>query len=198
MPLKAVCKETNEVVYSFDFEDKLSLISKYPNLKCPLTNIDVYVRSRAEYVLHFVRKTKANIVMEHHPESVEHYLSKIEVIKSLRQEIELDTRLTGYKVEAEFPLPNIGKHGRIADVAVLSPYNQPVYICECQLSSITEEQLQQRTEDYESAGIDCIWILGKSANSDKNRKWLYSKFGVAYSLSFSEEEILSIRFLSKN
>jgi len=57
---------------------------------------------------------------------------------------------------------------------------------EVQLASITTEHLQERTNDYTLAGIDVVWWLGKSADTETNRAWCRCTFGYALSLAVYE------------
>ncbi|GFZ93336.1 competence protein CoiA family protein [Okeania sp. KiyG1] len=62
-----------------------------------------------------------------------------------------------------------GKY-RIIDVAIVMAYGD-IFAHEIQLASITPEQLEARSEDYRNIGIDVVWWLGKSANTQANREW---------------------------
>ncbi len=65
------------------------------------------------------------------------------------------------QIEYEFPIPEVR---RIADVVAKFP-NGWIVAHECQLASITVEELEKRTEDYLYAGVDVIWWLGKAADA---------------------------------
>ncbi len=52
------------------------------------------------------------------------------------------------------------------------------------LSSITNEDLQNRTNDYESLGIDSIWWLGKNADTEYNQNWCFNRFGYSLSIDY--------------
>lgn len=75
--------------------------------------------------------------------------------------------------EHRFTLAN-GKW-RIADVAFILPGGFDRVI-EIQLANITTEQLEERTSDYESIGVEVDWWIGGRAVSQKNSDWQYERF----------------------
>jgi hypothetical protein len=82
-------------------------------------------------------------------------------------------------------LPN-GRR-RIADVALIYPSGF-VEVHEIQLASITVDEIEQRTDDYASAGIPAQWWIGKS-NTDSHliRDCLRQQQGGFFVLEFSEQ-----------
>jgi len=79
-------------------------------------------------------------------------------------------------------LPN-GKY-RICDVAFNFPCGE-LYVFECQLSAITPEMLELRSEDYRSLGVCFDWLFGKNADTKDNIIWYYDYFGkYPYILNF--------------
>jgi|GEM_PF-6652419 len=76
-----------------------------------------------------------------------------------------------------------GKY-RICDVAFNFPCGE-LYVFECQLSAITPEMLESRSEDYRSLGVTFDWLFGKSAETNDNITWYYDYFGkYPYILNF--------------
>lgn len=65
---------------------------------------------------------------------------------------------------------------RICDVAFVFPSGE-VEVFECQLSPITPEELQARSEDYRYLGFNFDWIFGKRAVTQSNIEWYYNYFG---------------------
>jgi competence CoiA-like predicted nuclease len=116
--------------------------------------------------------------MGHHPESLEHIQGKFQIAYELNQQFKTEGLQTGKDVfiELEYPLPDIGEHGRQADVMVLFE-NGHKLAYECQLASITTDQLAKRSGDYQAAGIDVYWYLGGKADSQTNRDWLSRNLG---------------------
>lgn len=103
----------------------------------------------------------------------------------LAKYLEKQTRKYGAQIVIEYPIPQIGEHGRIADVAALYP-NGYVLIYECQLASITTNELERRTNDYEEAGFDVEWWFGKAADIPANNNWAMSKYSATQKLQFHE------------
>lgn len=65
---------------------------------------------------------------------------------------------------------------RIADVFVSLPTGYSLAL-ECQLSYITQSEIEERNDDYQSEGIDCIWALGKQARTSDNCIFIEENFG---------------------
>lgn len=191
--LTAKDKETQEKVVAARHKSGHELRSKYPlgRLICPFCDETVFPRERKGCVLHFVHRSTCTSKLDRHPESSEHEQGKFSLAKYLKQQIQDDAN-TNSKIEVEYPLPECGENGRIADVALIYE-NGNLLICECQLSKITPHELEKRTHDYISIGADVLWFIGKDADTPENRAWLRSIFGSVGRIEFnydSEEEIL--------
>lgn len=184
MPLTANCLENNRIC-SLDFENAHEIRLKYNkgSLTCPFCQQIVHPRQRENYIVHFVHNSQCPTTLEHHPESIEHLLGKAALAKHLKKQVEK------YDVEVclEYPIPEAGKNGRIADVAAIYKTGY-VLIYECQLASITTEKLEQRTMDYEKEGCEVIWWLGKGADTEANHNWAKSRHSISYRLLFEERE----------
>lgn len=191
--LTARNSETNEKVEAASHKSAHELRLKYPlgSLICPFCNEVVFPRKRKGFVLHFVHRSTCTCSFDHHPESSEHEQGKVLLARYLKQQSqEYDNK--SVKIEVEYPLPQCGQNGRIADVALIYE-NGNLLICECQLSKITPYELEQRTRDYISIGADVMWFLGKEADTSENRAWIRSVFGSVGRIEFdynSEEELL--------
>mgnify|MGYP001952948993 CR=1 FL=1 len=72
---------------------------------------------------------------------------------------------------------------RIIDIAMIFP-NGWIVAHEIQLSSITTENLENRTNDYRKLGIDVFWWFGKSADKKANREWAIEKYGQSLSINY--------------
>lgn len=116
---------------------------------------------------------------KHHPESPEHLYFKELLAKDLAKDLK---EYQSAKVEIECPVDSIK---RIIDVAFIFP-NGWVVAHEVQLSAITPEELEERTNDYRHAGIDVSWWLGKKADTSKNRQWCYENLGECYSIDYEK------------
>lgn len=114
---------------------------------------------------HFAHKPNAVCLdYKSHPESLEHLEAKAILAQNLASWF---SEYTSSVPELEVPIPEVK---RIADVLFTFPNGWRV-AHEVQLASITTSELQARTNDYLSAGVDVVWWLGKSANSPANRNW---------------------------
>ncbi|HPE73193.1 MAG TPA: competence protein CoiA family protein [Candidatus Competibacter sp.] len=55
---------------------------------------------------------------------------------------------------------------------------------EVQLSSITVEEISERTNDYRKAGIDVHWWLGGAGNSEAVNEWCRREYGGSFILDY--------------
>ena len=114
-------------------------------------------------------------------ESWEHMESKALVVELLRKEIGPHAEIVFEKRIQIRP-----DRYRIADVAVIYPSGL-VEVHEVQLASITQSEMQERTDDYAEAGCPAQWWLGKStADRYELRDYLRSIQGGFYLLEFEE------------
>jgi competence protein CoiA len=179
--LVAIDKDTNNRIEAPSFTNGHQIRMQFPHLKCPFCESDVFPRDRQGFLLHFVHKTGCTTTLEHHPESIEHLKGKAYLAQRLSQELKQHGSID---VFLEYVIPEAGEHGRIADVAAVFPTGY-VLVYECQLASITTDQLQKRTDDYASAGADVVWWFGKAANNYTNKEWSLANFGVYLELGFN-------------
>ncbi|NBD31972.1 MAG: hypothetical protein GVY17_03100 [Cyanobacteria bacterium] len=182
MPLRALNKETGESVYSFLYQSKIDLLKTGKQFVCPASGIDCFPRQRGGYVLHFVRKDKPEQEKYlGHPETWQHLLGK----QAVYEKIQPYLNNTGFSIELEYAVDIDENHGRIADLMLLDPERNPLTAYEIQISPISTDELNQRTQDYDKLGIDCIWIFG-GENQDNTaiKDWSYSYCGFFRIISF--------------
>lgn len=151
-------------------------------LVCRFCEKPLMIKQGVIRIKHFAHIATCTTTMQRHPESIEHNLGKellAEHVKKYWREY------SNVRVEFEYILPEIG---RIADIAMIFPSGW-IVVHEVQLAAITNEELNKRTEDYASIGVDCVWWLGKSADTRNNQEWCIYKFG--YSLSIDYEVLRS-------
>lgn len=185
MPLVALDESTGEKIISLDFESANEIRAKFKSLTCPFCKERLIPRGRLDYVLHFVHPKSCTSQMEHHPESPEHLFGKRKLYELLKKELQ---EYTDVHPTLEYPIPEAGERGRIADVAAVFPTGY-VLVYECQLASISVAELAQRTEDYVNAGVDVVWFLGKNADTPTNRDWCIRELGVCNSFVASYREV---------
>jgi len=115
-----------------------------------------------------------------HPESPEHLKGKELIAHSLKSEIK---EYSNAEIEFEYIVKEIKRE---ADIMMIFP-NGWLVAHEIQLSYIKIEELEERTKDYLSAGIDVIWWFGKDAHTETNRNWSHKKFGFCYTLNITSD-----------
>jgi competence CoiA-like predicted nuclease len=185
--LVALEKSTHSRIHTLSFNSRSDICRAFgqDNFICPFCYEKVFPRDRKNYILHFFHKSRCSSrsYFEYHPESLKHILGKKFIQESLKKQFcdfEVDILL-------EFSIPEAGKNGRIADVAVIFPAGF-MMIYECQLASITSEKIEQRSKDYLSVGAQVRWLLGKSADTTANRNWCNKYLGCSYSALFKSND----------
>ena len=190
--LVALEKSTHRRIETLSFNSGFDIRRAFDKdgLICPLCYEIVFPRDRENYILHFAHKSSCSSHFECHPESIEHILGK----KIIKETLSKQLCLFDIEILLEFPIPEAGKNGRIADVVAIFPSGF-MMIYECQLSYINTEEVHKRTQDYESIGSEVTWLFGKNADIEANRNWCYEHFGLSYGLNFfgDKSELLSSR-----
>jgi|GEM_PF-6016037 len=75
----------------------------------------------------------------------------------------------------EYSFKNISRR---ADIVLFNSENKPIVVHEVQISKISSEEVESRTNDYESIDLECIWHFGLAAALDKNlTEWFIRKYG---------------------
>lgn len=116
--------------------------------------------------------------LAHHPESPEHHAAK----RWIRDTI---PGVYGYPValsDLEVRMPEIN---RIADVCFTLESGERI-VHEAQLAAISVDELEARTNDYQSLGYAVVWHFGKSAATDTNKQWAFRRLGGCEVLTFEE------------
>lgn len=109
-------------------------------------------------------------------ESTDHIIGKTRLAEWAKENlIEGNEKI---KFEHQVKIPQKGDKYRIIDVAII---NEEVTIIaiECQISPISEESLIERIEDYQSVGIDSLWVFGDKAFREEFREVCYQYGGFA-------------------
>jgi competence CoiA-like predicted nuclease len=161
-------------------------ITQIDNPRAELTSGDIFCQNCGEPFIvvagmivspHFRHYAECNGEWESHPESPEHLRAKAFLRDNLAVAF---AEYTDAKLELEVPVPMEWRaRGRIADVMATFPNGWGI-AHEVQLASITVEALQERTEDYNRAGIDVIWWLGNRADTAVNRHWALDNQGYCF------------------
>lgn len=194
--LTAINPKNGRTIVALQFDDIRSEYPDYVNLVDPLTGKPVFprrahLRNGARVQAHFVSTA---ILASDWPadllpdieyariqgskltcnERLEHILGKLFIVQHTH-EIQ-DPYCKPHRAEYEkiILLPT-GKR-RIIDVAFTLPSGD-IIAHEMQLSRIDPDELEERSEDYRSVGIDVTWWFGLQAKTDKNIEWYREYFG---------------------
>ncbi len=171
---------------------KLELMGKV--LRCPDADCHApfIVRQGAIIAPHFAHAAGAGatncIFMAGGGESEEHRAAKNEIIAKLRH----SPLYQGATIEPERILRE-GTLKRIADIYVTFA-DGGIEVHEAQLSRITVQETQARSNDYRSLGVDnVIWWFGRANRDDTNlEQWALRDGGAVGRLEFSTERIVAI------
>jgi competence CoiA-like predicted nuclease len=148
---------------------------------CPYCNGRMFIVAGKIRVHYFRHQTTCTTEYEHNPESPDHLLAKQRLKTYLAEK---HPEYKGVRLEFEYL---VKEAGRIADLMAIFPSGWRV-AHEIQLSSITTEWLEKRTEAYFKTGIDVWWWLGKHANTETNYRWCRDNLGYALSITFAENK----------
>jgi competence protein CoiA len=186
MPLKGKNLQTNEEALVFESFDVLRGWQRDGLLTCPfcdeaLVAVREYMRE-GDWVSAYLRhKGECSTTLAHHPESPEHLAAK----KWIRENIAAKMDYSIMSSDCEVRMPEIS---RIADVCfVLTNGDRVVH--EAQLSPISVDDLEARTNDYEALGYGIVWHFGKHADTGLNKQWAFRRLGGCEVLSFDEQII---------
>lgn len=178
MPFVAIDKVSGERIDIAQIENP-RLVLKAGQIACQLCGADMFIKAGSIYRAHFSHYGECNTDYRYHPESSDHRKAKYELVQHLRDNFH---EYTTAQFEIEVPIPEIR---RVADVLVTFPMGWRV-AHEIQLAAITTAELEERTRDYDSAGIDVVWWLGKSADTSLNQIWCCQTFGFSLEVTLSE------------
>jgi competence protein CoiA len=173
MPFVALHKETKKRIDITSINNPRQFL-KAGDFICQLCEKPMIVKAGEVLQAHFAHQASCpNTEYSSQPESPEHREAKKYLAEHLVEEFPM---YAGATIEYEVPIKEVR---RIADLLVTWPGGHR-QAHEVQLSAITTGTLKKRTEDYEQAGIDVVWWLGKSAKTQTNINWSYETFGLSY------------------
>jgi competence protein CoiA len=180
MPFIALDTQTNQRIDITTIEQPRLLLKK-EHIVCQLCHKPMLIKAGMIRQAHFAHiATTCTTEYGIHPESQAHRDAKVFLAEHLRTAFKEYTHAV---IDYEVPIPEVK---RVADLLVTFPTGWRV-AHEVQLATITCNELQQRTDDYERAGIDVVWWLGKSANTEANRTWCEKTFGYALTIYEPQE-----------
>lgn len=184
MPLKGKNNETGEEALIFEQFDLLRSWQRAGVLSCPFCDeVLVAVREHmreGDWVKAYLRhKGECATTYAHHPESPEHLAAKAWIKQHIPGVYKYDIA----NADCEVRMPEIN---RIADVC-FTLKNGDRFVHEAQLAAIGIDDLEARTNDYQSLGYGIIWHLGKAADTGANRTWAVRRLGGCEILAFDEQ-----------
>ena len=150
---------------------------------CPFCDSPMAIKAGKIIAPHFAHIKKCTSQYKSHPETPQHIQGKIFVADMVKKHAE-EFGYDNFKVAFEYQVTEVK---RIIDVAFLLPSGWAI-AHEIQLAGVTTEELDERTNDYSSAGIDVVWWLGGRADTPANRDWCLDRFGQCYHISFSSSD----------
>ena len=114
-------------------------------------------------------------------ESVEHLESKA-YVRSLLKKSFSEIGIEEVQIEIEFAIPEAKRR---ADVMVVFPGGF-LHAHEIQLSPISLEELQARTESYHALGIQVTWYLGRKVQAEANLHYFNRTHVECFGIAFEE------------
>lgn len=194
--LSAQCEPLGGLIYAPDWIERWEEIQLCKlSLQCPFSGDTMFprhqhVRGGHTVSAHFARYGNLSLLDDRYifdpeimkrrgegsvmgGESWEHLLGKMLARDNAPTLLKINSSAQAV-YEHRFTLPD--GRWRIADVAFLYPGGFCTVI-EIQLANITPEELEERSYDYESIGVECHWWLGKRAVTPANIGWNYKRFG---------------------
>lgn len=179
MPFIAKHKGTGERIDITEIENPRSVLHSGDCL-CPFCGEPFILKAGMIITAHFAHKSACNSDWIAHPQSAEHNAGKL----FLKENLPSLPEYKDARIEFEVGIVTPSGKKRVADVLVTLPMGWQI-AHEVQLASITVEELEARTNDYNEAGIDVVWWLGKSAAKPANENWCHEVFGFCVGLEFT-------------
>lgn len=182
MPFTAKDRQTDAYIDITLFDDPRNQLCA-GDMVCPVCGSQMIIRAGAIRAAHFAHRPdpeRGCIYADYAAgETPEHREGKLFIRDWLRESF------PGVEVQLEHAIRQDGQVIRIADVIQLFPRGWRI-VYELQLASITTGTLSDRTRDYLACGCDVVWILGRDANTDINRRWCEREQGQSYVFTWAE------------
>ncbi len=186
MPLIAIEGSTGRRINILDYDYPKKYFEK-GDLFCQLCGGEMVIKHGTIKIQHFAHMTSCSSDFITEPESIEHLIAKELVSKAIKNEWEEYSNCT---IALEQPIKDLK---RIIDIAMIFKTGW-IVAHEIQLSHISIQQLDSRTQDYLNEGIDVIWWFGKDANTPTNRNWAIQKYGACYLLDYEQLQIHAMSY----
>lgn len=178
MPFKAIDVDTQKAVLSFWFDESAVLRAKHPNLVCPCCGEPVSARGgKSKHVVtHIFHKpkegTKCPVALKYkNRSSLVHHTLMVDAVRKYLEK----TTPEGFVLDVDHYSSELPE--RIPDIAVLDSDGSIVEAHEIQLTKVTTAELDERTQSYDDAGIECVWWFGKGCQTEDVIVWAKRNFG---------------------
>ncbi|WP_010171591.1 competence protein CoiA [Bacillus coahuilensis] len=148
--LVAMCKDGLHVsLFDLSYEQALSM--KRQKWYCPACTDAVLPKIGRKIIPHFAHYPHSTCSLKLQGESYMHHEGKNDLFKFLVS-AQQTTQLEPYLITIN----------RRPDLLISQPHQK--WVVEYQCSSVPEDNLIQRIEDYESIGLESYWIIGNEEN----------------------------------
>jgi competence CoiA-like predicted nuclease len=184
--LKGKNSETGEEALVTDQFELLHSWHKAGVLVCPfcaesIATVHDYPRGEGWVRSYLRHKAECHTTLNYHPQSPEHFAAK----EWIRSEVPIIHGYDCASADCEVRMPEIN---RIADVC-FTLKNGDRIVHEAQLASIGVDELEERTNDYQSLGYGIVWHFGKRADTESNKLWALRRLGGCEILTFDERTV---------
>ena len=185
MPFIARDKTTGERIDITECSNPRSALVA-ANMVCPVCESEMIIRAGSIIQAHFAHKPGRDdcpYAAYSAGESPAHRTAKLIVRGALSDWFK---EYIDAKGNLEVYIPDVmHARNRIADILFSFPNGWRV-VHEIQLAPIAPAELQDRSDDYMSAGIDCFWWFGKRAATAENLLWSEQRYGYHLIIRFDE------------
>lgn len=198
MPLKAFSQSKQKYLYAPWFQDSVEIRRQYVNdLVCPICKSKMSARGgsrphdRRTHFFHLSSGKDCPVDRKNRvltpQEQNHHTLGLLSLYDRLSLLYEEQIKQEGWSIDCEYYDPRIPE--RVADLAILDENKEVYQIHEFQLTKVPLSQLEERTQSYESLGLETVWWWGKGCEDDEIIQWSLRRFGIANLpiLDFSSE-----------
>lgn len=185
MPFVAEQISTGKRICTLDFDHHLELRKHYEkgDMRCPHCHSTVHLVFAQSKRLFWRHNRISPACPIGGRETAIHLIAKQALVARITQ----DSRAQGLSFQIEHRFPELGQNGRIADVAVFYE-NGDTTAYEIQISKISVDELQSRTQDYKNQGIEVVWIFSEQALSSEGvLHWSIKEFSGVWVVDLKTE-----------
>lgn len=180
--LQAKTEDGKLITLALMTRQEITRLKNMQQFQCPTCDESVIMKAGEKMIPHFAHRSKQNCPSSEGGEGAYHEKGKLLLYKWLRYQ-QLDVELEAY-------LPEIMQRPDI-----LLRVNNRVLAIEYQCARISAEEIHQRNEGYQRAGIIPIWILGANRLERRGRQQLkLDSFHLQFVHQFSSEFPLTFYF----